>query len=193
MRSFSIILSLLLASNCASARSDECSITGQITSARNGKPLSSASVMLRGTVTGSIADSSGRYLIRHIPPGKHSVRVMHLGYEIADTVVELQNGISTVVDIALQTTCSVDESKARSDIAQKTVRLLLIGSLMPQANSPEDDAFEKHYGVEYFDYGCTPPAHECVIEYNRTIFQYLDERYGTGWRKSVRGDVVGLE
>ena len=55
------------------------------------------------------------------------------------------------------------------------------------------DKFEKKYNIEYYDFGCTPPNEECVIQYNKTIFANLDKKYGRKWRKEVRKDVIGLK
>ena len=53
--------------------------------------------------------------------------------------------------------------------------------------------FESKYGVKYEVYGTIAPAFGCAIQYNETVFKFLDDTYGKAWREVVRKDVAGLE
>ena len=43
------------------------------------------------------------------------------------------------------------------------------------------------------EFGCEAVAWESLYEYNRTVFEYLDKKYGKKWRKKIRQDIVGLK
>lgn len=47
--------------------------------------------------------------------------------------------------------------------------------------------------MTFISQGCVRFPEENETEYNFEIFKYLDEKYGTGWRKEIRADVIGLK
>lgn len=71
-------------------------ITGKVTS-KNGDPLVGASVVAKGTTTGSITDLDGAYSLQ-IPKGATSVVVSYVGY----LTQEVSLGESNTVDIILE-------------------------------------------------------------------------------------------
>lgn len=93
----------------------------------------------------------------------------------------------------LNAECSYSSHKAKTDIKSGRPQLLLIGSIAPVMNSEVDNQFEKQFNIKYYDFGCSPPALECVWSYNKEVFIFLDSTYGEPWRKKVRLDVIGLE
>lgn len=65
-------------------------IAGRVTDVQ-GDPLAFATVALLGTRLSATADSAGYYSIRHVPPGRYTVRITKTGYEpneIAGFVVD---------------------------------------------------------------------------------------------------------
>ncbi|AKD03681.1 hypothetical protein PKOR_11765 [Pontibacter korlensis] len=68
----------------------------------------------------------------------------------------------------------------------------MVGSIAPVIYKNQH-RFERKYKVQYFDFGCTPPAYECIEECNKTVFNYLDSKYGGKWRREVRPNVMFLE
>lgn len=88
--------------------------------------------------------------------------------------------------------CDVNQFVAKEDIQNNNIRLLIIGGIVPAANTFQDNDFERKYKLKYFDYGDTPPFFDCVKKYNEVIFKFLDTKYGTQWRDSVRKDVEGI-
>ena len=81
---------------------------------------------------------------------------------------------------------------AENDLAKGAPTLLLQGGISPVVYTL-DSAFEKAFGVRYFDEGCSAPSDECMKAYNTRIFRYLQRNYGKAWWKEIRSDVVGLK
>jgi hypothetical protein len=138
-------------------------------------------------------DSLGNYSFDSLKVGEtYNFTFLAFGYnelEMSFTVTKPAENL----DFILTADCSFDSAKAQIDIEKGTPKLLLIGSIAPTANSKQDQSFEEIYKVEYFDFGCSPPAIDCILEYNKQIFIYFDKTFESDWRRLVRTDVVGLK
>src|SRR5215207_3240948 len=60
-------------------------LSGRVTDARSGIPLSGASVYLSDSRTGTFTDSTGNYMLRNIPIGHTIIEISYTGYR---TIVE---------------------------------------------------------------------------------------------------------
>ncbi|MFT3704980.1 MAG: TonB-dependent receptor [Agriterribacter sp.] len=77
-------------------------VRGTINDQQSKKGLASISVTIAGTTIGSITDSSGAFIIMHVPIGRVSIQVSHIGYEpllLYNIVVE--SGKETVLNLEL--------------------------------------------------------------------------------------------
>lgn len=82
--------------------------------------------------------------------------------------------------------------KALNDIQSKKSSILLQGGIVSVIKI-SDKSFERKYKISFTDLGCVVPDKiECLISYNKTIFEYLDKTYGQEWRKEIRKDAIGL-
>jgi hypothetical protein len=88
--------------------------------------------------------------------------------------------------------CEINDVVAALHIKENKPKLILVSGISPIIYST-DNKFEKKFKVKYSEFGCLSPSKECVIQYNKTIFEYLDKKYGGKWRKEVRKDVIGLK
>jgi outer membrane receptor protein involved in Fe transport len=96
-------------------------ITGRVTDAGTGRPLSGVQVAVDGTQLGSLTNDEGRYMIAGVPAGARSVRAILLGFREERRSVNLQAGASVVLDFGLQVSViSMDE-------------LVVTGSMTPTA------------------------------------------------------------
>ncbi|TPN87787.1 FEKKY domain-containing protein [Aquimarina algicola] len=107
-------------------------------------------------------------------------------------VIKIKNGTTKII-LTLEAICKYNKDLAEKDWKNGKPKLLLVGSIVPIANSLSDKKFERKYKIEYFDFGCTPPIQECIKAYNERIFQLMDRKYGVKWRKKVRSDVKYLK
>lgn len=103
IRSTPGLLALLaLAAPAALAAQERGSITGRVTDAQTGEPVSTAQVLVRGTGTGTQTDRTGRYLLLEVAAGEHTVAVVNLGYAAVEQVVAVTPGEVAVADFALR-------------------------------------------------------------------------------------------
>lgn len=92
---------LALAASAAGAQGSG-ELRGRVLDARSGNALPGARVEVVGTDRNAVSGMEGRYLVRQVGPGKHSVRVTALGYADRTVVgVEILAG-GPGLDIALQ-------------------------------------------------------------------------------------------
>jgi hypothetical protein len=169
-------------------------IRGKVLLESGEKAFSQVTIMVKGQINGGIVDSLGYYEILNLSIGSsYNIFLLGFGYEQVEKRVTLKDTITNIDFTVIPNCDGYDEERALSDIKKGKPKLLLFGSIVPTANRNSDNRFEKKYRLKYYDFGCTPPAMECMKEYNTTVFKYLDDKYGKTWRKSVRQDVEFLE
>ncbi len=154
-------------------------------------PVRTPVVRLKGTMSGVLTDSLGNYQLTGLSQGKIHINLMGFGYN-TDSIAEIRDRSQENIDLIAVADCDVNKATAEKDIKDKRIRLLLTTGIIPSAETPQDENFEKKYNVVYYNYGYHCPALECIIQYNRCIFEYLDTQYGKDWRNMVRKDVWGL-
>lgn len=79
-------------------------LQGQVISAEDGNPVTSAEVRLEGTDLGALTDLQGRYRIRDMPPGEHVLVIRSLGFAARTvTGVTVRPDETTELDVTLET------------------------------------------------------------------------------------------
>ena len=138
-----------------------------------------------------LADSLGDFLIKKLEPNKkYQLKISVAGYDthFFDLVTNNRVLDSTFF---VNAECENNIDKADKDWKEGDAKLFIIGSIAPKASTKRDCRFEKKYNIEYYDFGCLLPNLDCIITYNRRVFELLDKKYGSKWRKKVRKDVEG--
>ena len=142
---------------------------------------------------GTIADSLGKFRLKNLEPNqKYVLKISAFGFPTQEFEVTTNNGITNELFV-LKADCEFDAEKAESDWKNGTPKLLLFGSIAPIANTKADKRFERKYNIQYYDFGDSPPAMDCLKLYNERMFELLDDKYGQQWRKKVRSDVEYLK
>ena len=78
-------------------------IVGRVLSGETGEPISGAHVQVQGSSAGALSNMDGRYMVRAVDPGVHSVTVQVIGFAPKTiTSVEVQPGGTTPLDVSLQ-------------------------------------------------------------------------------------------
>lgn len=100
-----VVLLLFVGTTSLSAQ-NTASISGMVTDAESGEPLTGANVILErpgqaGIVGGAAADIDGRYTIAGIVPGSYTLTVRFVGYNEAQINITLADGETASQDIQL--------------------------------------------------------------------------------------------
>lgn len=99
-----MLLSLLFAST---ALAQTGVVSGRVTDATDGRPMTGANVVLMtpGTsamTTGAATGPDGRYRIADVPPGAYTLAVRFIGFQEAQVPVTVAAGQTVTVDVALR-------------------------------------------------------------------------------------------
>ena len=83
---------------------------------------------------------------------------------------------------------------AKKALENGTAELVAICGTALILNSQQDDLFKEKYGVGIKVFGDMIDGSSRDMKlYNYTIFEWLDDKYGKGWIKDVRKEVVGYD
>ncbi|HKH93649.1 MAG TPA: TonB-dependent receptor [Gemmatimonadaceae bacterium] len=82
-------------------------LTGVVRGAA-GTPVPSAEVRVRGTRSTGMTDALGSYTLSALPAGTHELEVRRIGYEAAETWVELRSGATTTRDLRMRRIVNLD-------------------------------------------------------------------------------------
>lgn len=77
------------------------SVSGRITDATIGTPVTAAEVRVVGTQIVAAPGADGRFVLRAVPAGRASIRVVALGYTSSTQAVELRAGANMTLDFVL--------------------------------------------------------------------------------------------
>lgn len=98
-------LSALLFAGVAGAASpvlaQEGAVTGRVTAAGSGNPLSGAQVFVAGTNVGTISGDDGSYRLTGVPTGEQTVRVRMIGYQPASQTVSVSAGQTSTANFSI--------------------------------------------------------------------------------------------
>src|SRR6185312_8299591 len=83
------------------------SVTGRVVDSATAQPVSGARVSIVGTVTGTLTDRDGRYLLSGLPAGQHTLRVQRIGLALAEATVTLADGGTVTQDFVLSTAATL--------------------------------------------------------------------------------------
>ncbi|MFI2743362.1 hypothetical protein ACG2LH_11530 [Zhouia sp. PK063] len=196
MKKLILNILILISFSCLGQEKDSTeiiNISGKIISGVNQKPLENGYVVI--DMTGAVSDENGHFELEYKKSKKDSLKKIKLygmGYKEFDTILNLDYKKSIQLKVVLEPSFDLTKETALSDIKNGTPRILLSSGEVPVIYK-SDKKFSKKYKISFSEFGCEAVAPESLLDYNSTIFKYLDEKYGTKWRKQIRKDVVGLD
>ena len=135
------------------------------------------------------ADIEGNFNFTNLTEGNYQLSVKYVGCKSIDTTIKVNKGDSIWLNLKLlckpsiicvEITVGLNAKLAEQEIAEGHPRLILSGGISPIVYVGQE-IFEEKYKIKYYDYGCVSPSEKEMIEYNKTIFKYLDKRYGKKW------------
>jgi TonB-dependent receptor len=124
---FILPLSLILIISAQSFAQNTGKISGKIIDQKTSEPLIGASALIEGTGTGAAANVEGSYIINNLQPGKYTLIVRYVGYQVKSIAdVEVKAGVVTTMDVALSEAVSqtLNEVVVRSSFRQESVNAL---------------------------------------------------------------------
>ena len=178
-----------------SQENSEILIKGIVLSEVNGKPLENAYITYKSRYRYSMTNVKGEFEYQYKIREKDSLETIELtalGYENIDTIIRVDKPKEYVFEFVMKPRFGLNREKALTDIKNGEINILESSGIAPVFYK-SDSKFAKKYNVNFVEYGCEAIAEESLYEYNRTVFEYLDKKYGKNWRKKIRKDIVGLE
>lgn len=96
------VLSLGVSCVATAAAQSAGAIAGRVTTAGTDSAVAGAFVLVEGTLGRAVTDAQGRYLVRDVAAGQRLVRVLRVGYQMAERVVAVPAGDTARQDFALE-------------------------------------------------------------------------------------------
>jgi hypothetical protein len=178
--------------------SGQTSLTGTVIDNKTGDSILYASVKLQGNDTlSTVTNLDGYFSFDNVRKGKYYIKISAPYYAQLDTAINITENKRMTFRIE----CEMGKTKIRftynkqtalQDIKSNELFLLLPGGIVGTTINDIDTVFENLYKIKYLSRGCVRSGLDNETEYNRTVFTYLDKKYGTSWRKTVRQDTIGL-
>lgn len=76
-------------------------IVGRVVEYNSGRPISNATVRLKGTPLTQVTPQDGKFRFSTVPPGMYDIDVQHLAYRVVSDSVELERGTNMDVTVRL--------------------------------------------------------------------------------------------
>ncbi len=160
------------------------SISGQVKDSKSGETLPGATILIEGTLAGSITDFDGKYTLESMKPGTYDIRVSFISYETAIFKgITVEPGKNSILDVQLnEATTTISEvtivAVRRSDTEMsvlnsiRTNPLVANGISSKQISMTQDkDASEAIRRVP----GVT------IIDNRFVVVRGLNQRYNNIW------------
>ena len=96
------VLSLGVSCVATAAAQSAGAIAGRVTTAGTDSAVAGDFVLVEGTLGRAVTDAQGRYLVRDVAAGQRLVRVLRVGYQMAERVVAVPAGDTARQDFALE-------------------------------------------------------------------------------------------
>lgn len=157
---------------------------------------------------GWLTDSTGCFRIKGLETGTYHLKAEYVGLAPCDTVITLPSQHNDTLrmvlplwyDYILKYDCSPEVSKENILKGHPKLRLVI-----PEGQEPKirTHFFWKKYDVGYdvfyplkkdgtLDCYLGVPNH-LLTAYNQVVFDYLDKKFGTSWRKEAPKGIFGLD
>lgn len=164
--------------------------------------------MVEQPFQGWLTDSTGCFRIKGLETGTYHLKAEYVGLDPCDTVITLPSQHNDTLrmvlplwyDYILKYDCSPELSKENILKGHPKLRLVIPEE---QEQKIRTHFFWKKYGVSYdvfyplkkdgtLDCYLGVPNH-LLTTYNQVVFDYLDKKFGTSWRKEAPKGIFGLD
>lgn len=164
--------------------------------------------MVEQPFQGWLTNSTGCFRIKGLEAGTYHLKAEYVGLDPCDTVITLPSQHNDTLrmvlplwyDYILKYDCSPELSKENILKGHPKLRLVIPEE---QEQKIRTHFFWKKYGVSYdvfyplkkdgtLDCYLGVPNH-LLTTYNQVVFDYLDKKFGTSWRKEAPKGIFGLD
>ena len=190
-----LFLFITLLCNAQSEKENTIEISGIVYSSVNNKPLSDVTISFDSRSRGASTNENGEFkYVYHLRSGDsiEKIETIAIGYKPLDSIINVNSGKNIDLNIILKPHLGINRQQALDHIKIGKINLLLSGGIAPVVYQ-SDKKFSKKYNLNFVEFGCEAVAEESLYEYNKTVFEYLDKKYGKKWRKEIRKDIIGLK
>lgn len=165
-----------------------CHIEGYVRDRVTGQPIPDVYLLVVGTYKGDRTDDSGHYCISGLYTGMYSIQASAIGYldERIDSIAIVDSTI-TRINFSIRDWCEPYADSAKQDLQNGIIRMLYGGGLIILVTGASELAYK--YGFEYTPMGCN---FWCTEPYNNVVWQYLEQKHGTGWRQKFEKELDEL-
>ncbi|NWF89854.1 MAG: TonB-dependent receptor [Ignavibacteriaceae bacterium] len=122
LKSFNLLLTLILLSHASLFGQGKGSIAGKITDRNNNEALIGTNVLIVGTTFGASTDIDGNFIIKNLESGSYSIKISYISYKT--TVIEnvmVKTGETTKIDVSLEpATTELDEVVITAEALKNT-------------------------------------------------------------------------
>ncbi len=91
----------LLAGAPLAAQAQQTTVSGRVTEAGGGQPISDAQVVIVGTNVGTLTNQEGRFTLRNVPAGAQQLRAVRIGFSESKRAITVVAGQALTVDLVL--------------------------------------------------------------------------------------------
>jgi TonB-dependent receptor len=96
------LMSLMILQQAMAQEPGRGSVYGIITDQETGDPLAGATVMIKGTNSGTASDVEGRYRLRRVPAGEQILVIHYIGYQRIEVAITVEEGTELRENAALE-------------------------------------------------------------------------------------------
>lgn len=134
-----LLLCLLATPTTGLLAQERATLNGYVEDAESKETIIGATLTVKGTKLGAIANKSGFFVIKNIPPGKQTITVSSVGYERLETEVVLEAGESRKMTFTLKqksllseevtVTAERDAEKRQIDVSRVNIPVAQLNQL----------------------------------------------------------------
>ncbi|TCP23919.1 hypothetical protein EV195_10784 [Tenacibaculum skagerrakense] len=136
-------------------------------------------------------DSLGFFEFKDLKKGIYILKYIYDGSKNNEFNINIENKSVKNFSIIYNSNCQFNRKKALEDIKNNNIRLIVISGIALYYHN-DDKVDEKKFNFKYHFLGCIIEDFECMKQYNQTIFNFFDKKYGDKWRNDIREDVYFL-
>ncbi|HCR49544.1 MAG TPA: TonB-dependent receptor, partial [Bacteroidetes bacterium] len=115
---------LLLLCSLVPTYAQNASLSGYVRDASSDETLIQATVLIQGTTTGTVTNTSGYYTLNRLKAGNYTISCSYIGYKTNRLSVTLSEGQALILDIRLEpedTSVEVTVTSDREEVEQRNV------------------------------------------------------------------------